>query len=171
MAQVTAEQVGWLPPEPSRDETPAGVLTIEVHGIPVPQGSLRAFANKKTGVPIVTSDNTRTKPWKAAVTAEASEAVARASQAEPAFGREPVGVSIVFRLPRPKGHHGRHGGLLPSAPKYPAGLPDLDKLARAVLDALTGIVWRDDAQVVALDVYKRYAGDELVTTIEVSAAR
>jgi len=37
----------------------------------------------------------------------------------------------------------------------PATRPsDLDKLVRAVLDALTGIVWKDDAQVVALKATK-----------------
>ena len=144
------------------------VLTIEVHGVPVPQGSMRAFA--RNGHAWATSDNPRTRPWKAAVTAEAARVVASMGWPTPAYGRDPVGVSIVFRLPRPKGHHGTRGQLLPSAPKYPAVLPDIDKLARAILDALTGVVWRDDAQVVALDVYKRYATGDLVTTIEVGPA-
>ena len=34
--------------------------------------------------------------------------------------------------------------------------PDIDKLARAVLDALTGIVWVDDDQVVELVCRKRW---------------
>jgi Holliday junction resolvase RusA-like endonuclease len=34
--------------------------------------------------------------------------------------------------------------------------PDVDKLARAVLDPLTGIVWKDDSQVVDLQATKRY---------------
>jgi Holliday junction resolvase RusA-like endonuclease len=76
-------------------------------------------------------------------------------------------VRVAFRLPRPKGHYGRRG-LRPSAPAYPNVMPDLDKLARAILDALTGIVWRDDAQVVRLDVEKIYH-EELVTTISVEA--
>ena len=40
---------------------------------------------------------------------------------------------------------------------YPSVMPDIDKLARAALDAMTGIVFRDDAQVVRLDVTKAYA--------------
>ena len=34
--------------------------------------------------------------------------------------------------------------------------PDIDKLERAVLDALTGIVWADDCQVVAVHKTKRW---------------
>jgi crossover junction endodeoxyribonuclease RusA len=37
------------------------------------------------------------------------------------------------------------------------GSPDIDKVCRAVLDALTGILYRDDAQVVALSAVKTYA--------------
>jgi Holliday junction resolvase RusA-like endonuclease len=145
-----------------------GRLAIAVHGIPVPQGSLRAFA--RNGHAWATSDNPATRPWKAAVTAEAAQVVERSGLPCPAFGREPVRVTVTFRLPRPKGHFGARG-LLPSAPTFPAAKPDLDKLARAVLDALTGIVWRDDAQVVELDVAKRYADGELVTVIDVQALR
>ena len=47
--------------------------------------------------------------------------------------------------------------------------PDLDKLARAVLDALTGIVWVDDDQVVEL-AYRKQGGLEGVGRIKVAAA-
>jgi crossover junction endodeoxyribonuclease RusA len=36
----------------------------------------------------------------------------------------------------------------------PASRPDIDKLARAVLDALTGVAFRDDSQVAKLDLLK-----------------
>jgi Holliday junction resolvase RusA-like endonuclease len=36
-------------------------------------------------------------------------------------------------------------------------MPDLDKLVRAILDSLTGVVWRDDAQVVDIVARKVYA--------------
>ena len=58
-------------------------------------------------------------------------------------------------MPRPKSHYGKRG-LLPSSPDYPAGMPDIDKLARAALDAMTGVVWSDDAQVSDLRVRKDY---------------
>ena len=36
---------------------------------------------------------------------------------------------------------------------------DIDKLCRGVLDALTGVVFADDAQVVRLTAGKNYGGD------------
>lgn len=67
----------------------------------------------------------------------------------------------VFVMPRPKSHYrtGRNAHLLrDSAPTAPAGKPDVDKLSRAVLDAIssTKTVWGDDAQVTDLHAIKRY---------------
>jgi len=42
----------------------------------------------------------------------------------------------------------------------PATRPDIDKLSRAVLDALTGIVFSDDAQVADLQAHKFFADAE-----------
>ena len=36
--------------------------------------------------------------------------------------------------------------------------PDLDKLTRAALDAMTRVIWRDDSQVVRIEALKRYTG-------------
>jgi len=69
-----------------------------------------------------------------------------------------VVVTIVFKMPRPKGHYGARG-LRPSAPRLPAVKPDLDKLVRAVLDGITeGGAIHDDAQVCAIAASKTYAG-------------
>jgi Holliday junction resolvase RusA-like endonuclease len=67
----------------------------------------------------------------------------------------PLALQLTFNLPRPKCHSGKKG-LLPSAPPFPAGKPDVLKLARAVEDALTGIIWTDDAQIVTEILLKRY---------------
>lgn len=160
---AVAEQVAWIEDPPS---PPMPGLTIVVPGVPVPQGSLRAFT--RNGKAWASSDNPRTRPWKAAVTSEAAIAVEAAGLANPAYERRPVAVAITFLFPRPKGHYGRRG-LLPSAPSQMTTLPDIDKLVRAVLDALTGIVWRDDAQVVVLDIRKAYQreGEDLATSIDV----
>lgn len=78
-------------------------------------------------------------------------------------GREALAGAIhldaVFTFPRPKAHYrtGRHAGeLRPSAPLVHSSRPDLDKLLRAVGDALTGIVWRDDSQVASIVASKVY---------------
>lgn len=74
----------------------------------------------------------------------------------------PVDVALTFYLTRPKNHYGTGRNaerLKQSAPSFPAVHPDIDKLTRAVLDALTGICFEDDRQVVGLVVAKRYSYD------------
>ena len=62
-----------------------------------------------------------------------------------------VALTLVFERPRPKGHYGtgrNAGKLKASATDHPIQKPDVLKLARAVEDALSGVVWKDDSQVV-----------------------
>lgn len=72
-----------------------------------------------------------------------------------------AGCEMVFTKARPKAHfHERKSGfaLRADAPAAPAEtLWDLDKLERAVLDALTGIIWDDDGRVVRVVGEKHYA--------------
>jgi Holliday junction resolvase RusA-like endonuclease len=134
------------------------VLEITVVGTPKPQGSHRAFVNPKTGRAIVTDDNTKTKTWKQDVRAAAIDALAGRPPMEGA-----VEVTIAFSMPRPGYHFGRRGGqsyLKPTAPMYVEKKPDIDKLIRSTLDALTEArVFKDDAQVASLNVVKGYATD------------
>lgn len=84
----------------------------------------------------------------------------------------PVRLEIEFRVPRPNRHFGtgRNAGVLKShSPRHPIGRPDLDKLARAICDSLTAVVWCDDAQVVDLVLSKRY-GPRFETTVKVYAS-
>jgi len=104
-------------------------------------------------------------PWRSQVGMLASQHM----EGQPWTG--PVRVNLTFYLVRPKGHFGTGRNattLKPAAPRYPIGTPDLDKLSRAILDALTGIVFRDDSQVHALDAMKLYADDHYPgVTVEV----
>jgi crossover junction endodeoxyribonuclease RusA len=120
--------------------TPRG--TFWVDGLPQTQGSARAFVCN--GRAIVTSTNKALKPWRAAV---AETAIANGwTGAELLDG--PVAVSTVFVLQRLASHFGAKG-LKASAPAFPhTSGGDLDKLERAIFDALTGLVYRDDRRVV-----------------------
>ena len=98
----------------------------------------------------------RLRSWRQDVAARAHEQM----ETRPWVGA--VDVAITFWLPRPKGHFGSGRNadkLRPSASLFPAVTPDLDKLVRSVLDALTGVCFEDDRQVVGLLVTKRYAGE------------
>lgn len=63
----------------------------------------------------------------------------------------PIVAGMVFHLPRPKSR--------PKKDKYPDRKPDLDKLTRAVLDGLSGIIYTDDARIVGFDRLKKVYGD------------
>ena len=69
----------------------------------------------------------------------------------------PVRLELLFFVARPKSHYNAKGQLLKSAPEYPTKKPDLLKLARAVEDALTGIVYAGDEQIVTENLRKRYS--------------
>lgn len=121
-------------------------IEFAVDGVPIPQGSKTAFVVGKRAV--VTDANKGTlKPWRALVTAAALDALARSFQ-DPLEGA--IDVEVVFSFVRPKS--------VPLTRVYPSVKPDVDKLARAVLDGLTDSgLFRDDAQVVRLVATKVYA--------------
>jgi len=73
----------------------------------------------------------------------------------------PVTVWITAHMARPKGHYGtgRNAGKLKgSAPALPVVKPDADNIAKIICDACNGIAYKDDSQVVSLNVRKVYAG-------------
>ncbi len=148
-------------------------LRFTVLGRPQPGGSKRAFAVRKDGVPTgriaVADANPKAKSWQREVKLAAMAALeANGWQLLPNLGPDglltgPLNVSMTFYVSRPKGHHraGRLAHLLKdSAPPLPIVRPDCSKLLRAAEDALTGLVYRDDAQIVDLDVHKRYGTPE-----------
>lgn len=136
------------------------MITIVIPGLARPGGSKKGFFNPKLGRVMIVDANDSARPWKAQV----SDAAMQAMDGRPMLQRA-LSISVRFYLPRPKGHWGRHG-LLPSAPPFPAVKPDATKLLRPLEDAMTGIVWRDDAQIVHQDVAKLY-GDPARCEVEI----
>jgi Holliday junction resolvase RusA-like endonuclease len=131
-------------------------LTFTVNGVAQPAGSKRAFLNRKTKRMMVADSNPKARPWKAEVADAARLAMlAQAVTPNGTLVDGPLALDLTFVVPRPKGHFGVKG-VRPSAPAFPTVRPDVLKLARGVEDALTGIVWRDDAQIVSEQLHKIY---------------
>ena len=131
-------------------------LTFQVTGEPKGQPRPRAFARKMGAVHVARFyDSDVADEWKSAVQIALLE-MATQTRWELTLG--PVSVSLTFAMPRPKSHFGAKG-LKPSAPVAHVGKPDVDNLAKLILDQLTrsGNVWRDDSQVVSLTVHKFWA--------------
>jgi crossover junction endodeoxyribonuclease RusA len=117
-------------------------LDLFVPGKPAPQGSKR-----HVGGGVMVESSKAVAPWRTTVAWHAAQAYRLA----PLDGA--VWVSLLFVMPRPAATPKRS---TPQAVKR----PDLDKLTRAVFDALSGVVWRDDSQVVQLVASKRLASLE-----------
>jgi crossover junction endodeoxyribonuclease RusA len=127
-----------------------GAFAVFVPGTPAPQGSAKAFVvnSKKTGKPraVVTHDNENTVPWRAIVSVYIREAVGSGI----VYPAGPVAVTLRFVMPRRKAEPKR---VTPPHTRK----PDSDKLTRACLDSMTGLVFTDDAQVTCIDARKRTA--------------
>ncbi len=136
-------------------------VTFTVPGKPETKGSARAFVVGKRA--IITNDNPKSKAWARVVSAYARAAMGAVA---PASG--PVRVCVTFYLQRPQSHFKR-GLLRPAMPSHVTTRPDVDKLIRCALDALTGICFDDDSQVVELEGRKLYAAGEPRTVISVGA--
>lgn len=125
-------------------------VEFTVLGIPIQQGSSRAFV--AGGKAHIVSDTRRNlTAWRTAIATEA-----RAQQRNTELLDGPVRVTATFRMPRPASHFAKSGAVRTSAPSRPASMPDLDKLARALLDSLTSVLFLDDRQVVELCCRKVY---------------
>lgn len=127
----------------------ASGVEIVVYGKPQPAGSKRAFKG------IIVDANKKSRPWKTQVAQAAGE------QFSGELLRGPLTVQFRFFAPRPKGHYGtgsKSEVLKASAPAYPTGKPDVLKLARGVEDALTGVVYGDDSQIVR-EVLEKFYGE------------
>lgn len=137
---------------------PTDAIRFTVLGKSQPAGSKKAFTYRGKGGAIraaVTDDNAKSKPWQACVASAAREAY------DGPLLDGPLRVSFTFYRQRPKGHISKATGkLLPSADAYPTTKPDVLKLARGAEDALTGVIWRDDAQIIEEELCKLYGEPE-----------
>jgi Holliday junction resolvase RusA-like endonuclease len=139
------------------------MITLHILGTPAPKGSSRPMLNRKTGKAFTFKGGSpqnaeKLTTWDNNVRAAAASACGALTA--PPFVETALSVAITFRLARPGGHWGKGkqaGRLKPSAPAYPRGKPDIDKLARSTLDSLTGIVFDDDSRIVQLAISKIYA--------------
>jgi crossover junction endodeoxyribonuclease RusA len=132
-------------------------FAFSVEGIPQPKGSTRAFVPKGWTRPIITAASPKTKKWEREITAVARQHITPFDTSKSAFR-----VRLRFVLPRPK--------RLGAAFSPHITRPDIDKLCRCVLDALTGVAWHDDAQVVTITATKRYVRQALMeaTRVDIS---
>src|SRR2546426_11742387 len=102
----------WAPPTGRR-------MSFHVRGLPVPQGSMRAFLIK--GKPVITSSSRSLASWRQAVSLQAQTVAAGVMSG-------PISVGVTLLLPKPKCAPEKE-------PIYTTKRPDLEQLCRSGLDA------------------------------------
>lgn len=113
------------------------IVAFEVNAPPAVQGNHRVTERGQ----IYEASSRRLRDWREAIGWAAKAAMRRE---QPLAG--PLRVKLSFTLHAPKA----------GAKPYPSARPDLDKLTRAVFDAMTGIAYADDGQIVEMFVTKRW---------------
>jgi crossover junction endodeoxyribonuclease RusA len=137
------------------------MLTFRVYGVALPKGNMKPFLKKGMKFPIVTESNRNVRSWQQLIAEGASHALLEAPEDARALLAFGVRVSVAFYLPRPK-KYGKRGVFVAHCKA-----PDVDKLARAVLDALSNVAYHDDAQVTELIAGKYYTAIEGASFVEV----
>lgn len=152
--------------EPLRRNVPPGcrpasreALSVFVAGTPAPQGSKRPLG-RRGGRHVMVESSKKVKPWRRAI----RDAFTKSENIGLGWHDFPVRVfekgtalvvMIVFVMPRPVS--------TPKTKPTPLAVkrPDVDKLTRAVLDALDSTsgagVFADDSQVITVHAHKRVA--------------
>lgn len=123
----------------------ASQFSCFVRGIPAPQGSKKGFVSGGH-VNIVDTNPMKLKDWRTAINFVLQDKW----EGPPLEG--PVSVTLTFDLPRPV-------SVSVKKRRLPHVKPDLDKLVRAAFDAMTGICFKDDAQVTSVHASKSYGAE------------
>jgi len=121
-------------------------LAFFVPGEPVAKGRARSspYRKKDGGLGVRTYSPDKTVTWERTLKYEAL----KMKPTEPLDG--PLRIELHFYFPRNKAAKKR---------PYPHVRPDLDNLEKAVMDALNGVIWTDDARVCSKTSAKHYTND------------
>ena len=146
-------------------------LKLTIYGEPVAKGRPKhgviklksgQYATDSTGRPITTTYTpTKTKQWENNIRLQAISQIGKHE-----LWDEPLVLSITFYRTMPKSMPKKR-----RATALPTTKPDLKNLIASVEDALNGIAWKDDSQIVHYGDMKKLYGDPPRIEIEVKAIK
>jgi Holliday junction resolvase RusA-like endonuclease len=128
------------------DDTP--LIDVEVPGKPVCQQRARFARGRVYDPSCKEKANFNKRFW---------EVHAESGGGAPPVFEVPLRITLTCTFPRLQKHFARTGELRDDAPTYFTNTPDVDNLAKFVMDALNGTLYKDDRQVVDLHVVKRWS--------------
>jgi Holliday junction resolvase RusA-like endonuclease len=124
------------------------IIEFYIYGVPVPEGRARFTKTGRAYTP------EKTRAFKNQVQLAALSATIEAAMFGPLSGA--LRMTLDFTLPIPPSWTKRKQDQASAQLLRPTGKPDCDNLAKAVMDGCNGVMYFDDAQIVALSVRKRY---------------
>lgn len=128
------------------ENTTNEMVHIVVYG--APQGKGRPRISKFGGV----FTPAKTAAYESAVRFAAGQGM----QGRPLF-ENPVGVKIRALFEIPASYTKKKKALAASGQMFPAKKPDIDNIQKAVLDGCNKVVWKDDAQIVKIEMTKEFS--------------
>ena len=129
------------------------ILVLNIIGKPAPKGSKGAIIRGDKPILFETCKNQ--KKFEKNIVTQTLEQIPETW--ETILKPQPITASLTFLLPKPKTKRAE-----PTVP------PDIDKLTRNVLDALTKAkIWQDDGQVTIINARKRYATDREIPGVKI----
>jgi Holliday junction resolvase RusA-like endonuclease len=129
------------------------LLEFEINKKPVPQARPRFYVRHHGLKHFVGAyDPAKCKTYKEFVAWHAKIIAVKKGLREPVKG--PIAISLTFRM----GENGKEG--------FHTKRPDLDNLAKAVKDALKGVIYADDSQIVEAHLFKRYGEPQVKVQIK-----
>ena len=137
-------------------------LAFTVYGVPVTKGNHKAVTPRGMKFPVITETNRNVASWQQLVAEGASREIARLPETDRVLLDAGVRLTIAFYLPRPK-KFSRRGAFVHHLTK-----PDLDRLERAILDALTAVAYHDDKQVTEIISGKYYAAVNAPARVDIA---
>ena len=135
------------------------MICFEIPGKPQGKARARTFYNSKLGkMQSITPENT-------VLYENLIKHCYLETKCEPFLDKVPLEVEITACFPIPKSATKKDRERIKLMEYYPTKKPDADNIAKVVCDALNGLAYKDDAQVINLTVHKRFGNPKVIVKI------
>ena len=135
------------------------MICFEIPGKPQGKARARTFYNSKLGkMQSITPENT-------VLYENLIKHCYLETKCEPFLDKVPLEVEITACFPIPKSATKKDRERIKLMEYYPTMKPDADNIAKVVCDALNGLAYKDDAQVIDLTVHKRFGDSKVIVKI------
>ena len=135
------------------------MIYFEIPGKPQGKARARTFYNSKLGkMQSITPENT-------VLYENLIKHCYLETKCEPFLDKVPLEVEITACFPIPKSATKKDRERIKLMEYYPTKKPDADNIAKVVCDALNGLAYKDDAQVIDLTVHKRFGDPKVIVKI------